>query len=94
MNTLKKVNFHSSLVKNPNCTYWGVNPTTSFFEFANTEIDKTLVIRFDDMPWKYGIVDEKQFMMAEVFCHKTGDTLLQTQLMSKAKQLIKDFTNN
>ena len=90
MAKLKKVSFHSSLVRNPNCTYWGIYGSKEYFEFKDEYWNKTLTIRF--ISNEYDLTP--QFIMAEVHCDKSGDTLLQTQLMTKAIQLLKDFTNN
>ena len=87
----KTKSFHSILVRHPECDYYGVNPKSSYFEFRNKE--QTLTIRFDDMPWQYGIVDSPSFINAELSCNKTGDTIGYTTSQTKAKQLLKQILN-
>jgi len=85
----KQKSFHSSLVRHPKCTYYGVNPKTSYFEFLNEE--QTLTIRFDDYPWQFGIMDSPSFINAELNCNKTGDMIEYTTRENIAKKLLKSL---
>jgi hypothetical protein len=77
------------LSKHPNCTYLGMHSKGQYFEFYNKEKEQLLTIRFDDMPWQYGITDGPSFINAELNCTKTGEMISYTTNISKAKQLLK-----
>jgi hypothetical protein len=87
MKQIKTKSFHSSLVRHPKCTYWGVADKSSYFQFSNKE--QTLTIRFDDMPWQFGIVDGPSFINAELNCNRTGDMIEYTTIQTIAKRLLK-----
>ena len=87
MTQVKTKSFYSSLVRHPECTYYGVMRNSTYFEFRNEE--QTLTIRFDDMPWQFGIVDSPSFINAELNCNKTGDMIEYTTLEIIAKKLLK-----
>ena len=91
MKILKTKSFHSSLVRHPECTYYGVTSKSSYFEFRNEE--QTLTIRFDDMPWQFGITDSPSFTNAELNCNKTGDMIEYTTIEIIAKKLLKNNSN-
>lgn len=79
------------LSKHPNCTYWGMHPKGQYFEFYNEQKEQLLTIRFDDMPWQYGITDGPSFINAELNCSKTGDMIEYTSNQIKAKKLLNNL---
>ena len=83
--------FHSTLVKHPECRYWGNWGKSQYFEFRTEE--QLLTIRFDDYQWQLGMVDGPSFINAELSCNKTGDTIEYTTSQVKAKQLLKQILN-
>ena len=85
----KQKSFHSSLVRHPKCTYYGVTSNGSYFQFSNNE--QLLTIRFDDAPWQFGIVDSPSFINAELNCNKTGDTIEYTTREIIAKKLLNNL---
>lgn len=89
MKNSKTKSFYSSLVRHPECNYYGVTSNGSYVEFRNEE--QTLTIRFDDMPWQFGITDSPSFINAELNCNKTGDMIEYTTKEMVAKKLLKNF---
>ena len=89
MAQVKTKSFYSSLVRHPECTYHGVMGNSSYFEFRNEE--QTLTIRFDDMPWQFGIVDSPSFINAELNSNSSGDMIEYTTREIIAKKLLKDL---
>jgi hypothetical protein len=83
-----KKSFYSVVAKK-NYNYWGITPKGSYFQFKNEE--QTLIIRFDDREWEYGLKPTPTFVSAELTCNRTGDIIEFKTVESLAKKLLNNF---
>lgn len=89
MTKFKTNSFYSSLVRHPECTYYGMYLNSSYFEFSNEE--QTLTIRFDLSRMQYELKAHPSFVNAELNCNKTGDMIEYTTRELIAKRLLQDL---